>query len=87
MIEQIVKGHINELLNIGQDISENRLKICRKCPLYLKEWGGRCNPKLYLNPDTGDVSEYKKDNYFRGCGCRLLAKTTLVNASCPCNKW
>ena len=46
-----------------------------------------CNDKLWYNANTGDVSVYEQDGYKRGCGCRLLAKTRLTNASCPLNKW
>ena len=49
--------------------------------------GGICNPKLYLNPKTGDVSTKYKDGYGKGCGCRLQAKTKLTGARCPNDKW
>lgn len=86
-IGQIVKGHVNEVLGINKDISQQRLKICFACPLYSQKLGGTCNSKLWLNPNTGDVSTSEKDGYKNGCGCRLLAKTKLVNARCPLKKW
>lgn len=86
-IGNIVKGHVNELLGLNKDISQERLKICKVCPLFLNSLGGLCNPKLYLNPNTGDVSTKYKDGYGKGCGCRLQAKTKLVNAHCPNDKW
>lgn len=86
-ILDIANGHIKELLNLNQDISNNRLKICYSCPLYSKKYGGLCNNKLWMNPNTGDVSTEKKIGYKNGCGCRTLAKTRLVNAQCPLNKW
>ena len=46
-----------------------------------------CNMRLWLNPETGDVSTEKKDGYYRGCGCRLRAKTTLSRENCPARKW
>lgn len=46
-----------------------------------------CNSKLWLNPDTGDISVHEKNGYKRGCGCRLLAKTKLKTAKCPAGKW
>lgn len=86
-VGNIIKGHINELLGLNNDISEIRLEICKKCPLYLDKYGGQCNPKLYMDPNTKDVSLEKKDGYYRGCGCRLLSKTTLSEAVCPVKQW
>lgn len=86
-IGNIVKGHINEMLGLNKDISEGRLKICHKCPLYSTKFGGLCNNRLWLNKKTGDVSLIKKEGYQRGCGCRLLAKTKLLNAQCPLGEW
>lgn len=86
-VANIVKGHVNELLNLNADISENRLKICKDCPIYSPNWGGICNEKLWLDPDTNAVSVRPKEGYVQGCGCRLLAKTTLPNAKCVAGKW
>ena len=86
-ITQIVKGHINELTGLNEDLSKHRLEICKKCPIYSIEWGGICNRKLWINPDTNEVSLKFKDGYVQGCGCRLLAKTTLPNAKCIAGKW
>ena len=87
VIGQIVQGHVNEVLGLNQDIAKVRMEICRKCPLFKDTMGGICNPKLWLNPKTGDVSTTKKHNYFRGCGCRLAAKITVPRAKCPTGKW
>ena len=46
-----------------------------------------CNSSLYINPLTNEVSTYKQDGYFRGCGCRLEAKTKLERSHCPAKKW
>lgn len=86
-VGDIVKGHVNELLNRNEDISKVRMDICRKCPLFKNELGGICNPKLYLNVETGDVSTKKMDGYVNGCGCRLAAKTRLSRSQCPNGKW
>lgn len=83
----IVNGHVHEVLNLGEDLSKTRLKICYSCPLYSNKLGGVCNSKLWLNVDTGDVSTIQKPGYKRGCGCRLAAKTRLANAKCPVEKW
>lgn len=86
-VGMIVQGHVNELLGLNKDISQERMKICKVCPLFLNSMGGICNPRLYLNPQTGDVSTKYKDGYGKGCGCRLQAKTKLPNAHCPNGKW
>lgn len=85
----ILTGHTNELFGLNTNISEARLRICKKCPLYKVSslLGEICNSKLWYNPNTGDVSIDKKDGYVRGCGCRLRAKTTIYNATCPAKKW
>lgn len=86
-IGQIIKGHLNEILGLNKDISVGRIAICKECPLYSPVFGGVCNNKIYFNPETGDVKSTKEEGYINGCGCRLLAKTKLVNATCPLNKW
>lgn len=86
-VVDIVTGHTKELLNLGEDLSKNRLKICCSCPLYSNKLGGICNSKLWLNVNTGDVSTTAKLGYVRGCSCRLNAKTRLANATCPAGKW
>lgn len=86
-LTNIIKGHWNEVIGNNRDLSESRLIICYSCPLYSPRLGGVCNNKLWLNPNTGDVSTEPKDGYRRGCGCRLLPKTTLPNAVCPLGKW
>jgi len=83
----IIKGHTKEILNINKDISEKRMKICYSCPIFSNKLGGICNSKLYLNPNTGDVSTTQKPGYIRGCGCRCLAKTRLATAKCVAGKW
>lgn len=83
----IVNGHVKELLNLEEDLSKNRLKVCYRCPLYSRKLGGTCNNRLWLNVNTGDVSISRKDGYINGCGCRLKAKTRLPNAECPVGKW
>ena len=82
-----MQGHINEVFNINEDISKNRLKICYRCPLYSNKLGGICNSRLWLNRNTGDVSVIMKPGYIKGCGCRLRSKTRLPNAKCPVDKW
>lgn len=35
--------------------------ICKQCPLYKDAFGGQCNPRYWLNPETGDVYTYKEE--------------------------
>lgn len=86
-VGDIVQGHVNELFKRNNDISKNRLEICYACPLYTSKLGGICNNRLWLNPNTGDVSTTAKKGYVRGCSCRLQSKTRLPNAMCPAGKW
>lgn len=86
-VKNIIRGHINELLNENEDLSEKRLKICVECPIYSPRYGGLCNNNLWIDPETETVSIYERDGYVQGCGCRLKAKTTLPNAKCIINKW
>ena len=86
-ILDIINGHTKELFNLNQELSQNRLKICYSCPLYSKSLGGICNNKLWLNPNTGDVSDKPKEGYVRGCACRVNAKTRIPEAKCVAGKW
>lgn len=86
-INNIVTGHINEMLGLNKDISKERMRICQKCPIFSTKYGGLCNSKLYIDPITNDVSIEPKDGYVKGCGCRLLAKTSLLDAKCIIDKW
>lgn len=86
-VGNIIKGHVNEVLGLNVDLKQKRMEICKECPIFKDILGGICNSQLWLNPKTGDVNKEYKDGYYRGCGCRLQAKTTLVTASCPAKKW
>ena len=87
-ITEIIKGHLNEALESNKDLSEERLTICKDCPLFKKKsYGMTCNANLYLNPETNETSFRPKPGFYKGCGCRLKAKTTLEDAHCPAYKW
>lgn len=87
-LKAIIDGHAREALGLNKDISETRMEICRECPLYKQTvMGPVCNSRLWLNVNTGEVSETKKVGYKSGCGCRLGSKTRLSYAHCPLNKW
>lgn len=86
-ILDIINGHANELLNINNELSESRMKICRKCPIFKNVLGGICNSKLWLNPETNEVSTEPKQGFFRGCGCILKKKVNVSYANCVAGKW
>lgn len=64
--------------------STEREEICKNCPIYKD---GICNPKLFLNPDTNDVSARLKPGYIKGCGCNLKFKWGNPNNHCIAGKW
>lgn len=87
-VGNIINGHLNEFFGLNKDLYIERIKICKKCPLYAtKPYGDICNNFLYLNPETNEISKQKKEGFIRGCGCRLNAKLTIPNESCPLKKW
>lgn len=88
-ITDIINGHVNEALGKNEDIKEERMNICKKCPLYKETpMGPICNPRLYINEtDKESISDIPKIGYKRGCGCRLTAKTRLPNGKCIILKW
>lgn len=87
-ITDIAKGHYNEILNREEVISKKRLQICKNCPILSDTmFGMMCDSKKYLDPKTNQVSYVAKDGYKKGCGCRLSAKTRVLDAKCPQGKW
>ena len=88
MIRNIVEGHINEFMGNEEELFKKRIAICKLCPLYKHTpLGPICNSNLYLNPITDEYVSYEKEGYIRGCGCRLNAKTRLIDSECPSGKW
>ena len=65
---------------------EEREAICKKCPIF-SPMRAICNPKLYLNPETNDVSTSAKVGYIRGCGCHVLIKMRNLSNHCVAEKW
>ena len=70
-----------------ESLSEKRLNICYRCPIYSSKYGGTCNNKLWLNIETRDISLEPKTGYKNGCGCILESKTKNPASSCPLDKW
>ena len=72
-----------------EQLAASRMRICKKCPLYKLKWYiiPVCNNKLYMNPDTKDVSTSEKKGYIRGCGCNLEYRTMNPKMHCLCKRW
>lgn len=68
-----------------QNIKE-REEICNKCPIYNLR-NETCNPKLWINPDTNEVSITAKSGFIRGCGCLIKTKMRNLNNHCVAGKW
>ena len=65
---------------------DERREICEKCPIYSPA-RAICNPNLWLNPDTNDVSSKAKPGYIRGCGCAVKIKMRNLSNHCIAGKW
>lgn len=89
MVKDILEGTINNILDKEKELYSKRMKICRNCKLYSYNSGiaAICNPYLYLNSETNEISKTKKEGFYRGCGCILSSKTRVKNGKCPTNKW
>ena len=49
-IRQIINGTIKEIKNENTDLRNERMSICKECPLYLNTLlGPVCNSNRYLN--------------------------------------
>lgn len=88
-LSKIVEGHVKELLGKEQTLYEKRLSICNRCKLKTKDriLGNVCSKSKWLNLETNEVSNTRKDGFYNGCGCRLNAKLRIEEASCPLKKW
>ena len=72
---EILQGHLNEIFKSQQDLYEERIKICKECPLFTES-------------KIGYICDINKiHNNIRGCGCRLSAKARLKNSECVLKKW
>lgn len=70
-----------------QELSiDERRKICEACPIY-SPVRGLCNPKLWFDPNTNEVSTTAKAGYIRGCGCHILIKMRNKANHCVAGKW
>ena len=87
-VGQIATGLVNTLLNREEELSKERINICKDCRLWYVDsiFGATCNDSLYLNTKTDQVSRKEKPGFKNGCGCILRVKTRVVEAHCPLDK-
>ena len=86
-LDKIAEGFYNNILKKEEDLYNERIVICKKCPLFKKTkiFGPVCNSELYIN-DKDEISKTLKPGFVKGCGCVLNSKTRLENAKCIINK-
>jgi len=65
---------------------DERKKICEECPIFSPA-RGICNPSLWLNPDTNEVSTSAKAGFIRGCNCHVYIKMRNPRNHCVAGKW
>lgn len=68
-----------------QNIKEREI-ICKRCPIY-NPTRAICNPKLWINPQTNEVTTSAKAGFIKGCGCHVLVKMKNLSAHCVAGKW
>lgn len=86
-IGDIVEGHYKEITDKENELFEQRIKICKNCPLYSDKLGGICDSKKCWDIIKNTPESFPGKNIICGCGCRLPAKLRLKNAKCVLNKW
>lgn len=86
-VRHVVQGHVKELFNKEQELSEQRMKICRQCPLFTDSMGGICDSKKCYNTKTKQMAYAPGDDVICGCQCRLEAKSRIKGAKCVLDKW
>lgn len=87
--KHIARGFFNNLTNKEDELYKDRISVCKLCPLLKKDkvFGNICSDELYLNTNTGETSKEEKSGFRNGCGCILRAKTRVLEAHCPLDKW
>lgn len=67
--------------------AEERLSICKKCPLWtVLDSGPVCDSSKYINSEQ-QVSYIAKPGYVKGCACHMEYKVRNPNAHCIVNLW
>ena len=65
---------------------EERMNICKRCPIF-SPMDERCNSRLWINPDTNEVSTSFRTGFVRGCGCIVSVKVKNSLNHCVAGKW
>ena len=88
-LPQIAKGIYNNILKKEEELYIQRITICKSCKLFKNDklFGEICNPSLYLNPITNEISKVEKEGFKEGCSCLLKNKCRVSDAECPNGKW
>jgi hypothetical protein len=87
-IKNIIHGHFNEITNREEKLYNDRMLICKKCPILEDSaFGPICSSKKYLDLKTNKIYRIPAEGRVTGCGCRLNAKARLTSSHCPLNKW
>ena len=88
MINAGYQGSIERVVEEERSRRERRMAICSRCPLYTEDpfLGAVCDHRKYLG-SGGVVTAYPTPGAVNGCGCKLLAKTSLPDEVCVLKKW
>jgi len=87
-VGDIAKGHFKEITNQENKLYEERISICRQCPLISDtSFGEVCDASKCWDTINNQLVKYPGPGIICGCQCRLSAKTRLRNAHCVLNKW
>lgn len=80
-ITEILEGWRNhlvppeELRDIIQQVHEERMNICNKCPFQSE------------NAKNDGYTTIRVDVHCTKCGCPLVSKTKSLSSKCPIGKW
>ena len=87
-VGQVAKGWVNDALKLEQDLYDQRMPICTKCPLYSDgPLGPICDSKKCIDEKTGEITSYPGPGKICGCRCVLTKKTRVKNAKCVRGLW
>lgn len=88
-IKDITKGFTKQILGQNQELYDQRISICKSCPLYTNDsiFHGKCDGSKCLDLKTNQVTHIPGKGRVCGCGCNLNAKLRLENVKCVLNKW
>lgn len=86
-VKQIAEGWVNDALKLEQDLYNQRIPICKNCPLYSEsKLGPMCDAKKCI--DGNEVlSSYPGNGKTCGCGCFIEKKVRVKNSKCVRGLW